>query len=627
VPALLTLHERGVIASAGDVLGLVGLADAEGMEQLEDPTLERAVRAWIRKRARERLDPEAPETAWVRRSGFETLAALVRRAATDSEDPLFCPRSFEAWSELLPESARHGPDLEWLKLALPRADPNLRLATLERATEKLPPGAFRVVRCFEHLGVLERRDGELLAARPHWLLRATESAALEALVTGPSFDWGEALLSPRMGRHTMERLVAAARARTLPLDELIEPDASGDVGYAAAVEGAVRALGAAELLGTHAGGDAFEALWNEQLRLVVTLPDGAVVPRIEHTDAAKRNGGFWLTRGAWYLALLALGEALDAHQGEAHALLRPWQATDPPAGIATLLDAVAAALERPDVPREFVGPSIGLISRLGALLGPLGHERQRHRLERAVTVADEAAVGVLAWPSVAALANDRIGCVGLAHLVGVRHLEPRVFAEQTWQAFESAGWPSSEAFALLSPEVAPLVMPFAPNTALVALAKEIVTLEVPPVLAPSQWLAVLGGELTGAPAGFFRRIPEGLVESAVDAACRSEHRDGLVALWSRAAPVLTRALVSELLAPPLTNGRRLLFETAPPAVIPDVLTRLPDASALLRGPIRTLETVRRFLHVQIAARAPGFRKAHALLDELETRLAAVHSYS
>jgi hypothetical protein len=617
------LIEAGLVVSAGDVLGIVGLADVETPEVLDVAGVERAARGFLRRRGRERLDPEAPEFGWLRRAGFETLVALARRVTTEAEAPLFCGRTIEAWSDLLPESARHGPDLEWLKVALPQADPSVRLATIERASEKLPPGAFRVLRCFEHLGVLAR-EGESLALRPHWLVRVAEHRALEDLVTGPSFDWGEALLSPRMAVATMDRLVASALLRKLPVDELVEPSASADPGYAAAVEGAVRALGAAELADVHLGGEALEPLWDEQLRLAMTLPDGAIAPRIEHAPS-PRSGGFWLSRGAWLLAVLAVSEALDRHLGKRHALLRPWHATEPPEGLGAVLDEMVTALERPDAPADVLGPAIGLVSRLGATLGPLGLGRVRHRLERAATVADEAAVGVLAWSSVAALAGDRLARLGLAYLVTERRLEHAVLGRQVWQAFEAAGMPESEADALLTPELAPLVMPSAPSSVLPALLPALLRCRETPVLTPAQWQALLGGALGAAPAELFARVPETLVDLAIDAACRAGHRSGLAVLWGRSSRFLTLALVDWLLAPRPADTRRLLLETTPPRVTPEVLERLPNASALLRGPLGSLEAVRRFLHARVAERGPGFRDAYALLDELEGRLSVVRS--
>jgi len=625
VPRILELVVRGVVESAGDVLGLVGLADTEGMASVETDPLERIARGWMRRRARERLDPEAPESAWLQKHGFESLVGLARRVALDGRDAWFTPRSADDWSDLVPDELRHGPDLEWMKTALPRADPNLRPAALERASEKLPPGAFRIVRSFEHASVLAREESGLLAPRPHWLARAAMDEALASLVDGPAYDWGEALLSPAMAPAMLERLVERARARALPGEELVEPQSSADPSYAAAIEGAVRAFGAAELALVHAGGDALEALFDEQLRLSATFPDDLPGPRVEHTPAGGRAGAFWLTRGAWYLALLALGEALEAHQGARHALLRPWVEIAAPRKLHRVLDHVAHALDRVDAPRDVLGPAVALVTRLGASLGPLGADRARHRLERAATVADEAAVGVLAWSSVTALEGDRLALAGLFELATDRKLGAAALAAQVWQAFEAAGMPEGEVGVLLAPELGGVLLPHAPPGAVRALARGIAALPNAPPLEPGQWSALFDGDASTLPLGLFRHAPQLALDAALDAACRAERRDALDALWTRFSAPLTAA-ASEALADPESGSRRgFLLRTVPASATKTVLGELDDIDGLLRGPSENLQAVRRFLHTQIAARGPGYRDAYALFDEIERHLEDVRA--
>jgi hypothetical protein len=617
LPELAAFVAAGLVESAGDVLGLVGIADAEGMAALESGSLERVAQEWLRKRARERLDPEAAEASFLRKSGFLGLVGIARHVAMEGRAPLFAPRSLEDWTDLVPEAFRHGPDLEWLKTALPRADPNVRPAAIERASEKLPPGAFRIVRGLEHAGVLVHDDDGLLALRPHWLGRAALNAALAELVSGPAFDWGEALLSPLMAPPTLERLIERAVRRALPLDELVEPSASSDASYAAAIEGAVRALGAAELRRVHAGGDALEPLFDEQLRLAIELPDALVLPRIEQHPLLGREGAFWLTRGAWYLAVLALGEALEAHQGRRHALLRPWLASSPPNDLAALLDVIADALARADAPSDAIAAAVALVARLGAVLGPLGMDRARHRLERAATVADEAAVGVLTWESVAALEGDRSAILGLLRLCEDRRLEPRVLAAQVWLAFEQAGMPEGEVGVLLGPELGSLLLPHAPPAALRVLLRGLAALDTPPPLSEAQWRALLTADTNALPLALFRRLPEASLELAVDAACRARQTDALAVLWSRFPAALTR-LVGETLADPRASSRRgPLLAAAPPNVARAVLEKLAGVDELIAGPMASLEAVRLFLHAQIATRGPAFRDAYALLDEIE----------
>jgi hypothetical protein len=386
----------------------------------------------------------------------------------------------------------------------------------------------------------------------------------------------------------------------------------------------VRALGAAELFGVHAGGDALEALFDEQLRLSVELPNALVRPRIEHAALPGRRGSFWLSRGSWHLALLALGEALDSHQGATHALLRPWQRTEPAAGMHEVLDLVALALEAPDAPHELVGPALGLVSRLGALLGPLGPERTRHRLERAATVADEAALGVLAWSSVAALDGDRLGIQGVLHLIEQRRLAHATFAAEVWNAFENAGAPPAELGLLFSTELAPVLLPHVPAALLPTLLRSVAALSTHPPLSAAQWQALLSADVREVGVGLFRLVPEPALDAAIDAACRAGRRDGLAVLWARFPDPLCSALL-EVLAHADPN-RGLLLDTAPPAVTREVITGLDEVEDLLRGPADNLAAVRRFLHVQVGARGPWFRDAYTLLDEIEHHLEGVRAH-
>ncbi|HVR20987.1 MAG TPA: hypothetical protein VMS65_14850, partial [Polyangiaceae bacterium] len=57
----------GAVASVGDVLGLAGVADALGMDALENQSLGRVARDFVRRRGAERLDPDGPSTPWARR--------------------------------------------------------------------------------------------------------------------------------------------------------------------------------------------------------------------------------------------------------------------------------------------------------------------------------------------------------------------------------------------------------------------------------------------------------------------------------------------------------------------------------------------------------------------------------
>jgi len=150
-----------------------------------------------------------------------------------------------------------------------------------------------------------------------------------------------------------------------------------------------------------------------------------------------------------------------------------------------------------------------------------------------------------------------------------------------------------------------------------ALVRGIATLEPPPPLSATQWTTLLAADLGAAPLALFRRLPESALGVAVDAACRAARSDALAVLWARFPAALTR-IASDSFTDATASARRgALLVTAPPDVAPAVLAELADTDELMRGPLATLEAVRRFLHAQIAARGPAFRDAYARLDEIE----------
>jgi hypothetical protein len=612
--------EKGAVRSVGDVLGLVGVADAFGFEAFEFSAIRAMAKEWFKRRATERLDRDAPGTSWLKRAGFDALVGLCRRVATDARESLFYSRSLEEWSALLPAELREGVDLDWLKAALPRADPNVRIADLERATEKLPPGAFRILRAFERLGLLERDGEERLALRPHWLVRTAFDDALERLVAGPAFDWGEALLSPSMAGITAERLLVRAKSGSLGHEELVDPDEIGDPAYAAASEGALRATGVSLLLGTAPAGDLLEGLWDEQLRIALELPGELPLPRIDTAGETSGERGAWLfDRGIWYLAALAVSEQLSAHEGRMHALLRPWQTGAVSPQLPALLDRVLMALERHETPRDLVGPALALVGRLRGVLGPLGAGGAPHRLERAAIVADEAALGVLAWENLVALFEDELGLSGFLYVCRSRKLGGAELSSALWEAFVTAGMPQEGAGIFLVPELTRLLLPHAPRVALVRLAPLLANQAGELALSDGQWSVLFDSDLRPVPAGLYRSVPLGALAPAVTAALRDGAREALQVLWRRFSPELSQRVSGALRATEPDAALSALLESAPPSVTSTLLEELDDVDRLLKAPGATLTAVRRFLHARVAERAPGFRDLYALLDEIERR--------
>jgi hypothetical protein len=618
--------EAGAVQSVGDVLGLAGLADELGTEAFETKPLARLAHDFVRRRGAERLDPDGPSTPWARRSGFDALVAILRRFAIEEGEDPFLPRSSEEWSLALPPELKQGPDLEWLRTALPGADPELLRSDVERAVVKLPPGAFRLLRTFEALGLLERSADGLLALRPHWLVRAAGAEALAELVDGPPAGFGEALLSRKAAPAAFVRLLARARGRTLAPDDFVLPEGDDSPVHAAAVEGAFRAVGLAALTGAEVAPELAETLWDDEQRLLFEPPGELPAPRIEHALSSRDGepGAWMLGRGAFYLAALALGESLEAGQGRTHALLRPWHATTAPAKLDTLLDVVHETLEHPGVPAELAAAAAALVSRLRSVLGPLGENGEQHALERASIVADETGVGVLAWRSVAALGADRVARAGTRHLVETRKLE-HAFAEAVWQAHRDAGAPEAGTEALFSRELAPLVLPEAPVDALAPFLALIVERDELFALVRDRLEKLFEAAPSDAPLALFSRVPEITLDAALALAVRAKRADALALLWERFPAALGRRAALALAATSDASKTTLapLLESAPPEATEPLVRALVDVDALMKTPAETLSAVRALLHRRLAARAPGWREAYALFSEVERRFRAV----
>jgi hypothetical protein len=618
--------DAGAVQSVGDVLGLAGLADELGTEALETKPLVRLAHDFVRRRGAERLDPDGPSTPWARRSGFDALVSILRRFAIEDDEGPFLPRTGEEWSLVLPPELKQGPDLEWLRTALPGADPELLRSDVERAVTKLPPGAFRLLRTFEALGLLERSADGLLALRPHWLVRAAGAEALAELVDGPPAGFGEALLSPKAAPAAFTRLLARARGRTLAPDDFVLPEADDSPAHTAAIEGAFRAVGLAALTGAEVAPELAETLWDDEQRLLFEPPGELPAPRIEHASEGTHGepSAWMLGRGAFYLAALALGEGLEAGQGRTHPLLRPWQATMAPPKLDALLDVVHGALEHPDAPVAFAASGAALVSRLRSVLGPLGENGAPHALERASIVADEAALGVLTWPSVVALGADRVARAGTRHLIETRKLE-RAFAEAVWQAHRDAGAPEDGTEAFFSPELAPLVLPEAPLEALAPFLALFVARDELFLLVRDRFEELLEVAPSDAPLALFSRVSEAVLDAALALAVRARRADALALLWERFPGALGRRAALALAATNDVSKATLapLLESAPPEATEPLVRALVDVDALMKTPAETLSAVRALLHRRLAARAPGWREAYALFSEIERRFRAV----
>jgi hypothetical protein len=612
---------RGFAESAGDVFGLVGLADELGVKALGVTPPRKAAREWLKRRAAERVDQTDPSALWLRRSGYDGLLGLVTRVLTEAGPSLFAPRELDAWAELLPAELRRSPDPEWLRLVLAESGAKASERELERALSKLPAGAFETLRAFERAGVLRRTEGDRLALGPHAVIRVVAEEALSALTQGAAFEWGDLLLSREHAPRTMERLFERATRGALRVDDLVDPEADENPGYAAAIEGALRALGLAALLGAEPVTEELTSLWDEAMRLLLELPGELPLPRIGPvSERAADRGGWVLGNGAYLLAALSFSEGLSESDGARVPLLRPWHAKSPPEALHRVLDAIAAALDEPAAPRELAGKAVLLVDRLRAALGPLGEGGGVHRLERAAVAVDEAALGVLSWTSVAAMAHDAVAAAGVRELLSARRLERSDFAAAVVQAYRDAPPPRAGAAALFDPVLTPLVWPFASPEIAADIILEARPATLPELTEP-QWRALLARDLRDAPLAWFSQVPAALLAALLAAAARAGRRD-IIELLAIELPTalldhVEQAFISERGSE--DTGLAYLLEHAPADLAASICARLPPMDRLLSARADELTAVRRLLRRGVAARRDDFRACYAVLAELERR--------
>jgi hypothetical protein len=121
---------------------------------------------------------------------------------------------------------------------------------------------------------------------------------------------------------------------------------------------------------------------------------------------------------------------------------------------------------------------------------------------------------------------------------------------------------------------------------------------------------------------------QGLPEAQLDVALASLGSSGNDAastspawpvLWHRFEAGLTEALGEGLRG--ANSVDIALLNTAPPAAAPNVLQKLEDTPGLVNLPRPKLDSLRRWLHLQISRRAPEWPRAYQLLAKLENALA------
>jgi hypothetical protein len=576
------LEAVGAIPDVGCALGLCGALDELGFDGRRPCQPLDVARRHFEAELNE-LPDDAQAKGYLLQHGFDVVVGLMRRLVCDSGRVWSDSRPLEEWLELVPLERRHGVDSEWAALALSEAEPTVRRADVQRAASRLPPGAFRLVRALEAVGVLRTAAQKELTLGPHWFGCLLAWHARREAIRGVTLEWGEVLLTPQPVRELLSALTHEIERDAETIERVLEIDTSESPAHVAALEATFRCSGFALLGGAELPLETLTALWEEQMR-VAHLPAGGIpAPRIEYDSASDP----WLATGSWHLAALAVSEQLEANDGFEHTLLRPWHATAPPALLAELYGSILTALEALDLRTPWLPLAYSLIDRLRRTVGLA--TSTVHPLELPSVVIEEAEHQVLTWQNVAALGRLRGGLTAVESLAGQHRVGWQRVVRAMFAAWDEALRPPLSGSAL-DPDGpdASLLWRSVPDDVLARVAPHVPYLPISLVgaeaLLNAGGLAALSDERLRA---LVIRVPDAALE-----AISNSLSDGNSAQGLRLAHAIPLDRTPDLV--------RCLRALSPPGMPADQRSSLLD-------PLRE----------RVRARAPGWREAYALLDELE----------
>ncbi|MBN1606599.1 MAG: hypothetical protein JW940_08185 [Polyangiaceae bacterium] len=610
----------GLVDTVGSTLGLCGLIDEFGVEELRGKSIAQLVRKFVQLRL-ERVQARRPDAAWFKHAHRDALGLLADHWLELGElwDQ---PRSLDQWLGLIPEEMRRGADVEWLRVSLGRVEPAIRMRDIERAARSLPPGAFQLVRLLEELGLLRRlkHNADFWAPGPRWLWLGLFEQARHRLVRASPLAWGEALIRPRTAPSVASALRARARSDGPALvEDLLEFGACEEPGYGAAVEAVFVRAGLGLLEGQELAADAAKDLMLEQLQLTLELTGQLPRPRFglrwEPGDAEERHG-------VWLLAALALSEQVETPEALGDSLLCPWAAACPAPGWRDLQNRIHRAMGLAYSRAErWPLAAYALFDRLRSTLGDEGLEgKNTHPLDRPGKVLDEIVHGVLEWESVAPLADDVMGLDALAALAEVRKVAWDEVAQAMWQVWKDQGYPESPLFDAHHPRADLLWKPL--------LAEQIAEVLAEP----------------GRAAPYYAAFRQEHWQSFVSELSRLDPaRLGDVAAWKHLPETYLSRVLAEVGLPPVALEQLWLrfpealaaeverrsrggeasgvdLALVAPAEHTELVLDVLDPESILNLPPEPMQRMRGWLHGCVERLVPGWRKAYALLDAVEQRV-------
>jgi hypothetical protein len=367
-----------------------------------------------------------------------------------------------------------------------------------------------------------------------------------------------------------------------------------------------------------------EGLFEDQLELMLELPDELPLPRIlrgSDVERAERHG-------LWLLAALSLSEDLPNHARK-HAIMRPWRAAQIDPRFVELLDRVATALESPKLSQAAALGVFALIGRLRTSVGALVGVDTPHALEQPTVIVEEVLHGVLTWPTLADLGGQRGKLLVAATRAAAITLDVpwSEVARAVWLSWDAAERPAEGAdFLLPENDAEGLFWAHIPRELLRPLLADARDKPMPfERLREEPWAAIEEAVLDGSlvvTAAMVKHAPETVLDSWLGrSGLELFGGDALAALWQRVPERLLRVLSLHFEKPdPAETAQAVALLTALPT---SLLNEAVDATLdkqLVRLPGAALGAVRRLLHRAVSEGGALGRRAYPALAGLEEKL-------
>lgn len=388
--------EYNLLQTLGDELGLLGACLDGSIEPKLSVSKESLLRQWMEHRTADLARERHRDILSLRKMLPDILVEIAQTVLTDDTRPLQAPRGIDEWLDLIPEQHRRGPDIDWLTTRLVSENLPLRKPDLERAAQRLPPGAHRIVVALRELHLLRPTSVTHFALRPHFLGRLAHELAKDRVASSSPLFWGEALLRPFAREAIVASLITRADEQpdALAEDVLDQVDLENPA-LVCAFETSFVLLGLSSLSGGDLPDQTATQLLMEQAALTLHPSDAVPCARTTPHDSCVLSD----LKGAFFLAFWTLSETASDTRRALPAVLDPWHSNPISTAWEPVLDSVAetiraALLQKP----PWLPGAIRLLDRLRHCVGSqLENASRPHCLFLVGSLLDAIELGVSEW--------------------------------------------------------------------------------------------------------------------------------------------------------------------------------------------------------------------------------------